>query len=117
MKPKQEKKIEHFAYPKTTSLMIVFAIIMLSFLILRNEILPPEIPLYYGATIGNEQLGSSLEIILPTIISLTIIIVNLSIAYLSKELFIKKVLTVTALSCLVISSITTIKILLLVGNL
>ncbi|MFV1916912.1 MAG: hypothetical protein ACC618_00265 [Patescibacteria group bacterium] len=79
--------------------------------------LPPEVPLFYGLPKGEDQLAQKLALIAPSVVSLIIIFVNLSISQLSKDEFLKKALALASLTSVFLSAITTAKISFLVGNL
>jgi len=94
---------------------LISALIAISVIILQG-ILPPEIPLYYGLPKGQDQLVSTISLIIPSIVSLLIVLLNFIISLFVKDDFIQKILIFTAFACLFLSTITTIKILFLVGN-
>ncbi len=89
-------------------------IVILIVLILQN-FLPPQVPLFYGLPEGEEQLVSSLMLIVPSAASLLILVINLSISYFLKEDFFKKILVITAIGITIFSLVTTIKIILLIS--
>jgi len=97
---------------------ISFSIGVLSIVsaLIAQSFLPPQIPLYYGLPVGEEQLSSSLNLIVPGIVSLLILAVNFILVKITKEDFIKKVLAVVALIASFFAIITTFKIIFLVGS-
>jgi hypothetical protein len=94
----------------TTNILLIGAVLIL----LKN--LPPEIPLFYGLPESNEQLAQSSWLIVPAAISLTIIIINSTMAYLFKEEFIKKTLVLASVGTSVFVTIAIVKIIMLVGS-
>ncbi len=94
-------------------LLNVFVIV--GILLLGNRI-PPEIPLYYGLAEGKSQLASTNELIIPSVISLSVLLLNLVLVYAVKDDFLKKVLIMSAFAVTLFSTITTVKIILLVGS-
>lgn len=85
--------------------------------ILAQNILPPEIPLFYGLATGRPQLFTSLGIIIPATISTLIIVTNVLLVRHISEDFAQKALVLTAIATAIFSTITTLKIILLVGSL
>lgn len=116
MNKNKKDPIVHLVYPKLTGFLFILILVSIGVLIYVQDLLPPEIPLYYGSTTGADQLGVSIEIIIPQIIALTVLVINTAISYLAKEEFIKKILFFTSFTCIIISLIATTKVILLVGN-
>jgi len=90
-------------------------ILIILIFIFRNH-LPPQIPLFYGLPEGKEQLASSLTLTLPSLLSLTILLLNLGLSFIIQEEFIKKALILSSLLVALFSLITTLKIFFLIGN-
>jgi hypothetical protein len=102
---------------KNLAIAALFANILLMIAILLIQpLLPPQIPLFYGLPEGNEQLAPSLQLILPSLLSLFVLIVNILISHFSKEEFLKKTLIIAAVAITAFSVITSLKIVFLVGN-
>lgn len=85
-------------------------------LLIRNKILPPEVPLFYGLPQGQEQLASSNFLIFPSIISIVITIINISLALVVRDNFLKKALIVAGIFSVLFPLATTLKIIFLVGS-
>jgi hypothetical protein len=96
------------------SAIVINVVSCIGILILRG-FLPPIIPLLYGRPEGVEQLTQPLWLFIAPGISLVITFVNLSLSNWSTDVFLKKILAVTALTVSLINLITVIKIVLLVG--
>lgn len=79
--------------------------------------LPPEVPLFYGLPEGPEQLSSSLALIVPSLVSTSFILINVFLVLILESGFLKQTLVITSLAVSLFSSITTLKIILLVGSL
>lgn len=77
--------------------------------------LPPEAPLFYGNVLGESQLTKTIFLAIAPLTSLIILIVNISLSYITDDLFLKKVLIVSALFISILTAITILKIILLVG--
>jgi hypothetical protein len=82
-----------------------------------QRFLPPQIPLFYGMPEGEGQLATSLLLFLPSLISLAIIFINISIGLVIKDEFLKKVLVASCAPVTFFSLITTVKIFFLVSSL
>jgi len=99
---------------------IIYAIfanlITIIFALIVHKWLPPEVPLFYGKPQGSEQLASSWLLVLPGLISLLILFTNLAIVSLIKNDFSKKTLVLAAIGATFFSTITTFKIIFLVGS-
>lgn len=78
--------------------------------------LPPQVPLYYGLAEGEEQLSSPLGLIIPSGLSLGILLVNTALTSVIKNDFLQKILVLASFAVTVFSVITTVKIILLVGS-
>lgn len=83
-------------------------------LILRN-LLPPEVPLFYGKPTGEEQLTSSLGLLIAPAVSLLVTILNTALSTLVENPFLKNVLIISALFVSLLTGITIFKIIFLVG--
>ena len=111
----QDKKI----YPLRLRLLqaSIVSIITIAGVIILRGFLPPQLPLFYGLPKGEQQLTSSINLVIPSLISLGIIVINYSLSTLLEDDFLKKALVLTAIVCVFFSTITTIKIFFLVGSL
>ena len=108
-------------FPKDLKPYLIFAFGLTAFSILivllaKTKFLPPEVPLFYGEAQGEAQIGKSLGLTIPSLISLFIIVINLLISFIVKDEFLKRVLILASLACAIFSTITTIKIILLIGS-
>jgi hypothetical protein len=78
--------------------------------------LPPEVPLFYGLAEGEGQLSTSLGLITPSAVSLTIIFINTALATIFTNRFLQQTLIATGFIAALFSTITTAKIILLIGS-
>ncbi|KKS77314.1 MAG: hypothetical protein UV74_C0013G0584 [Candidatus Woesebacteria bacterium GW2011_GWB1_43_14] len=108
------KKVPFF---ETIIIIIIINLALLVFGIIAQKVLPPQIPLFFGKPFGEEQLANSIFIIIPAAISLIITIINMFLIKIISDEFIQKTLVAGALLATVLSMITSIKIILLIGNL
>lgn len=91
---------------------LVFAGLILLF---RNNI-PPTVPLFYGRPRGDEQLAPQIFLLIPPLACVIVAIINGIITYLVEDKFIQKVMLGISFAATLLSTITIIKIILLVGN-
>ncbi|QQS39030.1 hypothetical protein IPM62_00210 [Candidatus Woesebacteria bacterium] len=111
------KQIEkNLIYPKIlfVSLLLIALSILSTFLL--TQYLPPEIPLFFGLPESEDQIASSSALIVPSLFSLAILVLNSTIAYFSNDKFIKMVLIFSSLAISLLSTIATLKITLLIGS-
>jgi hypothetical protein len=85
-----------------------------SLLALSN--LPPQVPLFYGLPETEERLAPSWMLVVPSLASFLILLVNASLSLFIEEEFAKKVLVASSFSVALFSAITTLKIISLVGS-
>lgn len=102
--------------PKIFFLSVFISLLIVAAVFVFYNRLPPEVPLYYGLPVGNLQLADRSYLILPSSIALAFIILNLILSVFIKDTFLKKSLIITGLALSIFSAVTTIKIMLLVGN-
>jgi hypothetical protein len=97
-----------------TSLAANLLLILFMFFFRGN--IPPEVPLFYGFPEGESQLAQKNSLVLPSLISIVVIIINSLIAYLTKDEFVKKTLVIVSFAITFLSVVTTVKIVFLVGS-
>lgn len=95
---------------------VIINLIVIIFIFILKNFIPPEVPLLYGRPEGEEQLVSMAWLTIPQFISLGVIITNCLLAYIINEDFLKKVLVLFSLLVSAFSVITTLKIIFLVGS-
>lgn len=83
--------------------------------IILRGLLPPVVPLFYGLPVGANQLTSTLGLIIAPAVSVFIIAINYLISLVLENVFLQKVLAITSLSISVLTTLTIIKIMFLVG--
>ncbi|MEK7169054.1 MAG: hypothetical protein AAB778_03515 [Patescibacteria group bacterium] len=97
-----------------TSIVVSFLFILLG--LVGQLVLPPEIPLFYGLPKNSEQLAPSLFIVIPSLISLLITVINAVISINIDGIYLKKALAFASISVCLLSAIATYKIIFLVGS-
>lgn len=103
-------------FAKIVAISIGISLLNIIIVILLQGALPPEIPLFYGLAEGEEQLSTSLGLIIPGLFSLFINSVNIALALPLQNDFLQKTLVLTALAVSIISLITSVEIIFLVGS-
>jgi len=94
---------------------VVNLLFILAVLIFQNN-LPPQVPLFYGLAEGEEQLVPKFLLTIPNLVALVIILINVGLTFLNHDLFLKKILIVAAIAATFLASITALKIFFLVGS-
>lgn len=84
--------------------------------LVSNLILPPQIPIFYGLPKTTEQLGKSIYIILPSLVSILITIINAVLAINIESQHQKRILAFSSLLVSILAIVTTYKIIALVGS-
>lgn len=92
------------------SVVNIFAIFIL------KDNLPPQVPLFYGLALGEDQLVSASQLTIPAILALSIIGLNAFLSTFFENLFLKQTLILGAFAVSLLSAITTVKIIFLVGS-
>lgn len=77
--------------------------------------LPPQLPLFYGKPIGEEQLVRAVYFLIAPAVSLFINLINVLLVMVIGDLFTRKVLIFTGFFVAALIAITTTRIILLVG--
>lgn len=85
--------------------------------LLAQKFLPPQIPLFYGLAEGEGQITPSLALVIPSLASALVVILNSFLSLVLKDDFLKKMLILAGLATSFLATVTTIKIILLVGSL
>lgn len=91
---------------------LALSLIIITFIALSANLLPPKLPLFYSLAWGDNQLANRQQLlIIPAVISL-ITLVNLIISWQlhPRQIFLKKVLTFSSVLISIILSLTFFKI-------
>ena len=115
--PLQKKlSIERIPFKNFVYASFTISIVGIVLIVLLQNKLPPEVPLLYGLPEGEEQLTTSLGLVIPLVSSLIITILNITAVFFLQNSFLRKTLVLGAFAISFLSFITTVKITLLVGN-
>ncbi len=107
---------ERFPLLKIIYLSIAINLLVMIAIVLLNNRLPPEVPIFYGLPEGPSQLGPKNHLAIPSILAMLFIVINLLMVFFIKNDFLKKTLIITGFILSVFSFTTTLKIMFLVGN-
>lgn len=115
---KKSRRLQLTSLPFRNFVLAAFSLSLATILlvIILHGRLPPQVPLFYGLAQGEEQLVASYGLILPSTASFLIVVLNITLANFLKSDFLKKILILTGFVTASFASITTIKIILLVGS-
>jgi hypothetical protein len=94
---------------------IIINVLCVAVIFIFKEFLPPVVPLFYGKPAGDGQLIPTLGLIVAPVVSLIITFINLGLNIIIKDIFLKKILAVAAIFLTLITTITVVKIISLVG--
>ena len=115
--PKNKDAIEkRLPIPKFIYSSLVISLIGIFFVILVQNNLPPEVPLFYGLPEGENQLTTFFGLVTPAVISFLVTVINVSIAFFLENKFLQKTLILSSFAISILSIITIVKITLLVGS-
>ena len=116
----ETKKKASQVFKKPPFLKLIYISIFLNLICILGIIaikqsLPPEAPLFYGLAEGEDQLTTTLGLTLPGVASIFIVLINLLIATFIENELLRKSLIIAGFFVSVLSFITTIQIVLLIG--
>lgn len=94
---------------------IVVNVLTILVIILLKNSLPPVVPLFYGLPVSVDELTTNIGLIIPSLISICLIIINIIVAKGTKDTFLEKIFTGLIIAVTALSLITIIKIITLVG--
>lgn len=84
-------------------------------IILAKSSLPPIVPLFYGKPVGSGQLITTNGLLLAPLAALVITAINIFLASKVDNVFSKKIFSVASFFVSLLTAVTVIKIILLVG--
>lgn len=103
--------------PAVTITIFLLNIIVLIFIFAVKNLLPPEIPLLYGKPSGEEQLVPKIYLFIPPSLAIVFLLLNLILIKFIKDKFLQYSLLSLSLIITILSTITVLKIISIVGNL
>jgi|SRR5688572_32523789 len=84
-------------------------------ILLFKGLIPPVVPFFYGKPVGDGQLIPALGLLIAPLASLFITTLNLGLSSMTSDNFLKKVYAASTLLFTLLTTITVIKIIFLVG--
>lgn len=112
-----KKKILSTPFWRESVIILGFnAFLVLVFFLFQNT-LPPVIPLFYGMPKGTEQLAPRIGIILPPTVSMAITATNFIFLSATKNDFLLKLLIAISFIITLLSTVTVVRIFMLVSSL
>lgn len=109
-------QLERFPFKKLVVFSIIINVLTVVFILAVKNRLPPEVPLFYGRPTGEEQLSTTLGLAIPAVVSFFILFINIGLSLLFTNDFLKKTLILSGISSVAFSTITTVKIIFLIGS-
>ena len=100
---------------RSLALLGVNLLIIILIIIIRSS-LPPEVPLFYGLARGKEQLAATNLLAIPSLVSMSVVIINFIVSNITSDKFLRTTLISASIVVTFFSAITTLKIIFLVGS-
>lgn len=94
-----------------TNVLVITAVLILIYF----KRIPPQVPVFYGSPEGQDQLAANWLLILPALSSTVFLGANSLVSYLLDDDFLKKILIISGITTMILSTITTAKVLYLIG--
>ena len=113
---KTENSIASIPLKKLLYTSFILTLVSITAVLVLQQNLPPEVPLFYRLPEGNNQLTSSKGLVIPGLLSLAILAVNTIFSFFTKNTFLKKTLIIAVFTTSLFLAVTTFKILFLVGS-
>ena len=107
---------EGIAYSKLLYISFAINIFTIILVFVFGKFLPPEVPLLYGLAEGESQLVGKNSLVLPSLISITVVLANTAVSLLISDDYLQKALMVTAFASSIIASVAILEVLFLVGS-
>lgn len=114
--PKSPISLEKIPFIRLVLVSLIIGVVTLFLVLTLQKSLPPQVPLFYGLPKTEEQLATSTELVIPSIISIAIIIINILLTQVLDDGFLRRVLILSGVVSIFFSTITTFKIVFLVGS-
>lgn len=109
-------KLERLPLKNLVVFCFIVNLLIIGISLLANLILPPQIPLFFGLPQTEKVLTSPLLLLIPSILTLIIILINTLLALKIDLYYLKKTLAFATFSVTLLNIIATIKIIFLVGS-
>lgn len=96
--------------------LLSFNILIIGFVLFSGSKLPPQVPLLYGRAVSDEQLVDKTLLVLPAVSAALVTVINALLSFITTDQFIRRILIGTSVVSALLSVITTVRIMLLVGS-
>ena len=113
---KSQEQIENIPLKYLIYISLVVNILVILSVLFLKKFLPPIVPLYYGLAKSEAQLTKQIYLIIPSLMSFTVLLANIFFSIFSDNDYLKKTLIIGAFAVTFLSAITTLKITFLVGS-
>ena len=113
---KKKEKFERLPLRRFYTFSFFLNIFIIGLAFLARFILPPQIPLYYGLPQSSEQIVPASYLFLPSFMSLVFTILNAYVSIFVDNTYLKKVFAFSSILISILTAVTTLKIVFLVGN-
>ena len=100
---------------RSLALLALNTLVIVLIIVVHNS-LPPEVPLFYGLARGKDQLAASNLLVIPSLVSMSVVIINFLVSNITTDKFLRTTLISTSIVITFFSIITTLKIIFLVGS-
>ncbi len=103
-------------FQKTAILCIIINILSTIVILITKNHLPPIVPLFYGLPVSESELAPNIALVVPPVIAGGFAGLNLVLNSLFKDKFLEQIFGGLMIATTALSTITLIKIILLVGT-
>ena len=110
------EQLESIPYLKSVFVFGTINILSMVFVLFIRRNLPPEIPLFYGLAEKENQLTPPSMLLVPNTLALLFMLINILIIMFIKNDFLKKALVMSGFAVTTLATVTTVKIVFLVGS-
>lgn len=107
--------LKHLTYKKYYYTSLALSLVSIIVIVAVKDFLPPLVPLLYGNVSGPGQLVSTLGLLIAPGVSIFITFLNGILSTLTNDDFIKQILATMAVVISILSIVTILKIIFLVG--
>ena len=100
----------------TLAICLTLDISIIIIILSLKDHLPPIVPLFYGLPVSSNILIANIGLLIPPLTASFLSLINLTIVKITKDSFLEKILAGLTITITILSAITVIKIIFLVGS-
>jgi hypothetical protein len=100
---------------EVTAIFLLLNLFTIIIILLVKKNLPPVVPLFYGLPVSPSELTHTVGLTIPPVIASVLIAINFGLIKYTKDKFLEKILLGINIAITILSIVTVIKIILLVG--